>query len=271
VARKKTSVTRVSVKTLLSGRLKEVRQELFGDHGGPELARRIGLPARTWYNYETGVTVPAEVLLGFIEETGVSTLWLLTGEGPKYQTPGYGVDLGKLSGTELIRHGLSMLEHQSLFNGNLRGGERAEANGATNLPADYAPIPLLSMEELAGGPRTDSKAGESVMMPRGWLPNPAKTVAATLADDSMAPMLPEGSVVAIDRSITNAQALEGKIVAALIDGEVLIRWLDLGGRHFILRPNMPGAGYPMIPIDIGSLGRESILGHVVFAWSRFRD
>ena len=83
MARKKTSKIRVNVKASLSRRLREIRQEIFGDHGGPELARRLGLPARTWYNYETGVTVPAEVLLGFIEQTGANPIWLLTGEGSR--------------------------------------------------------------------------------------------------------------------------------------------------------------------------------------------
>ena len=87
VARKKTPKIRVNVKASLSRRLKEIRHEQFGEHGGPELARRLALPARTWYNYETGVTVPAEVLLGFIEQTGANPLWLLNGEGPEISPP----------------------------------------------------------------------------------------------------------------------------------------------------------------------------------------
>lgn len=43
----------------LAGRLAGLRRELFGDDGGGELARRLGVPARTWSNYEGGVTVPA--------------------------------------------------------------------------------------------------------------------------------------------------------------------------------------------------------------------
>src|SRR5262245_19219491 len=83
VARKKTPTALVNVKARLSARLLEVRRELFGEHGGPELARRLGMPARTWYNYETGVTVPAEILLSFIDQTGTNPVWLLNGEGPK--------------------------------------------------------------------------------------------------------------------------------------------------------------------------------------------
>src|SRR3954469_22420894 len=106
VARKKTPKIRVNVKAQISSRLREVRQELFGEHGGPELARRLNLPARTWYNYETGVTVPAEVLLGFIEQTGANPTWLLTGEGPKYHRGRDEMILSDLSPIELIRRGL---------------------------------------------------------------------------------------------------------------------------------------------------------------------
>jgi hypothetical protein len=87
VARKKTPKVRVNVKKSLSRRLREIRQELFGDSGGPELARRLNLPARTWYNYETGVTVPAEILLRFIELTGANPMYLITGEGPHFLQP----------------------------------------------------------------------------------------------------------------------------------------------------------------------------------------
>ena len=68
----------------IARRLREIRQELFGEMGGPELARRLGLPARTWYGYETGVTVPAEVLLAFLEMTGANPMYVLFGKEPKY-------------------------------------------------------------------------------------------------------------------------------------------------------------------------------------------
>ena len=46
MARKKTPKVRVNVKASLSRRLREIRQEIFGEHGGPELARRLNLPAQ---------------------------------------------------------------------------------------------------------------------------------------------------------------------------------------------------------------------------------
>ncbi|WP_165251255.1 ester cyclase [Paludisphaera soli] len=75
---------RIRRRTELSERIREIREELLGPSGGPEMARRLGLPVRTWYNYETGVTMPAEVLLDFLAETGASPRWLRDGEGPRF-------------------------------------------------------------------------------------------------------------------------------------------------------------------------------------------
>jgi transcriptional regulator with XRE-family HTH domain len=72
-------------RTKLAGRLILVRQELFGLHGGPELARRLGIPARTWLNYEQGITVPGAVVLAFILETRAEPRWLSNGTGPQYR------------------------------------------------------------------------------------------------------------------------------------------------------------------------------------------
>jgi hypothetical protein len=65
----------------LAGRLRDVRLAMYGEDGGPLLAETLGLPARTWANYESGVTIPGLVILRFIEVTGVEPHWLLTGEG----------------------------------------------------------------------------------------------------------------------------------------------------------------------------------------------
>ena len=69
---------------VLAERVREIRLELFGEDGGPLLARALHLPYRTWMNYETGVTIPAPVILGFIEFVTASPRWLLTGEGDRY-------------------------------------------------------------------------------------------------------------------------------------------------------------------------------------------
>jgi hypothetical protein len=76
---------RASSKAAIAGRLRLLRTEFFGEHGGPVLADLLGLPFRTWLNYEDGVTIPGEILLQFLEITGAEPRWLLRGEGLRCQ------------------------------------------------------------------------------------------------------------------------------------------------------------------------------------------
>ena len=71
---------------------------MFGEHGGPEIARRLGIPGRTWYNYEMGVTVPAEVILRFIDLTSVEPTWLLYGRGENYRPQAPRTDADQAAG-----------------------------------------------------------------------------------------------------------------------------------------------------------------------------
>lgn len=267
VARKKTPKVRLTVKTALSRRLREIRQELFGDHGGPELARRLNLPARTWYNYETGVTVPAEVLLAFIELTGASPNYLITGEPPRYASATNERRMVDLSPIELIRRGLEKLERE-------RAAQTTPSPDDDGQPGDngeFLAVPVFTPEHLAGpGPNPHESEGR-ILAYRQWIPNPAATVATGVADDAMAPILPRGSIVAIDRSETDPIDLQGKMVAVRLGGELLIRWLDVSGRHMILRPNLPGRQYPLIPVEVDAMPDDFVVGRVVWSWSRFED
>jgi hypothetical protein len=71
----------------LADRLHAVRLAIYGVHGGPELARLLGLPCRTWFNYEQGIKIPGEILLAFVVATGADPCWLLHGEGPMFRCP----------------------------------------------------------------------------------------------------------------------------------------------------------------------------------------
>lgn len=264
VARKKTARIRVHIKASLSRRLKEVRQEIFGEHGGPELARGLGLPARTWYNYETGVTVPAEVLLGFIERTGVNPMWLLNGEGPRYRRPHEDRPIAELSPVELIRRGLEKLE---------RAASEPVVVAPENLPAamasEFVAVPLYPLEAIVGPHLAPSLANGYVLAYQQWLPKPSETIGARLVDNAMYPILPAGSIVAIDRSMTDPMHLNGRLVAACPEGTPMVRWLDVHGRHIILKPNQAGGEHPLIPIELNGEGPSVIIGEVVWSWSRF--
>jgi hypothetical protein len=75
-----------TIKFDLACRVRIIREELFGQNGGPLLAQRVGVPFRTWMNYEDGCTIPAQVILRFIEVTDADPHWLLTGQGESYRS-----------------------------------------------------------------------------------------------------------------------------------------------------------------------------------------
>jgi hypothetical protein len=264
VARKKTPERRVNVRASLSHRLREIRQELFGSHGRPELARRLNLPARTWYNHETGATVPAEILLTFIDQTRANPVWLLSGEGPKYQRGIDDLGVVELTPIELIRRGLEKLEQEPSA-----VVIEVPENVPGELKSDFVAVSVAPIDELGRESIDPALVKESIMAYRHWIPNPLATVGVRLTDDAMYPILPSGSVVAIDRSRRDIKALHGRMVAASPEGRPMIRWLELGGRHLILRPNQPSSDHRMLVIEINGHPPDLIIGEVVWSWSHF--
>ena len=71
-------------RAVYAARICQARLEVFGKDGIPRLAQTLGVPASTWMNYEQGVRIPDTIILAFVCLTGVSPLWLLTGEGTPF-------------------------------------------------------------------------------------------------------------------------------------------------------------------------------------------
>jgi hypothetical protein len=78
--RRKTSI-KSNQRTEIARRIRETRQDLYGENGLPILTEALNLSPRTWLNYKRGVTIPGDVLLQFLKATGTDPHWLLTGEG----------------------------------------------------------------------------------------------------------------------------------------------------------------------------------------------
>jgi transcriptional regulator with XRE-family HTH domain len=80
----------------IGGRLRQLRAALYGTGpfipgrcvpGLTEFCARFKVTQRTWLNYELGTTMPPELILVLIIETGVSPRWLLTGDGEMFEVP----------------------------------------------------------------------------------------------------------------------------------------------------------------------------------------
>jgi hypothetical protein len=191
-------------------------------------------------------------------------MWLLSGEGSRYHLLADERILSELSPVELIRRGLERLE---------RSTTEVTLIAPNNLPSeaasDFVALNYYPLAEIAKKMLDPAKVEGYVMAYRQWLPNPESTIGALLPDEAMQPILPAGSIVAIDRSMTDPSRIHGRIVAACPDGVPMIRWLEISGRHLILRPNHPSREFPLIPIELDDQSSSMILGQVVWSWSRF--
>jgi hypothetical protein len=205
------------------------------------------------------------VLLSFIDQTGANPNWLLNGEGPRYRHSSDDRALSDLTPVELIRRGLEELERSSNEMTVV-----APDSLPTNAASEFVAVGLYPLPAIAC-PCPDPVLLEGhVLAYRHWLPHPAETIGTRLSDDAMYPILPAGSIVAVDRAVTDPLKLHGQIIAVQPEGRPMIRWLDVSGRHIILRPNQQNAKeYPLIPIEYDDQRPELIIGQVVWSWSRF--
>lgn len=254
MARRKTLPDLVKTKYSLAERLSRLRAELFGDRGGPELARRLGIPVRTWYNYEAGVTVPAEVVLKIIELTSVEPMWLLHGKGPKFRPRPVDdyelVPSSKRSVGSLLRTALQILE-QGEQNKRGRRMRALEADGDEMVDGM-----LVEVAEQLQAPLTTSSDPQYVAARAEWLDAERDSRCLRQNGDAMSPIVADGAYFAFAKDEEEPPALDGKLVVAWVDGTPLVRWFQFCGRYALLRAENPGADSPQVLIDLESDGSE---------------
>lgn len=256
MARRKTLPDSVRAKYALAERLSALRGELFGERGGPELARQLGLPVRTWYNYESGVTVPAEVILKIIELTAVEPMWLLHGKGPKYRNAaseprGAGVGPGVSVGS-LLRTALHMLEKGENPPPNLIVSRGQGANA----PEERADVVLLAVDDTAGGPITPNSGPRYVAARSEWIDAERECRCIRIEGNAMSPIVADGAYVAFSKTEEEPESLDGKMVVAWVDGHPVVRWFQFCGRYGVLRAENPATDPPTILIDLEDRARE---------------
>jgi len=254
MARRKNLPEAVQTKASLSERLRAVRAELFGERGGPELARRLGIPIRTWYNYESGVTVPGEVILRFVELTGVDPIWLLHGEGLRFKTSHPTV---KSSGSEhsveaLLSRALQRLARKGVPDEQVPSpppGQDTEEHPAA-FPPGTGEVVLVGVE--ASGPSSaDPVTGPRyVAAQREWLSDPSNCRCVRNADAAMTPIVADGAFVTFADTTDDPESLNGKLVVAWVEGRPLVRWFQHSGQFALLRAENPAFEPNILPIDL---------------------
>ncbi len=255
MARRKNAPESVRVKHGLSERLRDLRTEFYGERGGPDLARTLAIPVRTWYNYETGVTVPAEIILRIVELTAVEPVWLLRGEGPKFRhVPHLLVDPARepndLAGSSvatLLRVALDRLERkEKAAKVAIAAGRGEEEVGVEEAGLVLMGVDRAGLDPLtpADGPRYDAARVE-------WMAARLAFRHLRVADDSMAPIVAEGARVAYAEAEPASADFHDKLVVTQIDGQSVVRWFQHCGRYALLRSENPATRPPSHLVDLG--------------------
>lgn len=258
MARRKTLPESVRAKYALAERLSAVRAEMFGDRGGPELARQLGIPVRTWYNYESGVTVPAEVILRIIELTSVEPIWLLHGTGPKFRAPrtdGLVSPTGsKASVGKLLRTALQMLEQGGSAPHPVIVSKSATDHAAGDEPAD---VVLLAVDASSpAGPLTRPSGPRYLAARSEWIDAQRECRVIRIEGMAMSPIVADGAYVAFSRTEEDPADLNGEMVVAWVNDEPIVRWFQYCGRYAVLRAENPAAGQQQTLLDLEQEGRS---------------
>lgn len=92
----------------------------------------------------------------------------------------------------------------------------------------FVPVPLLTDAAAAGAPRAIAEADIEgyALIPYAWCPNPDNFTCLRVRGDSMAPVLHDGAIVAVDHTRRDPLALNQKMVAARYQDGVTIKWLE---------------------------------------------
>jgi hypothetical protein len=238
MARRRTPPDAIRIKWQLADRLRTIRIEQFGEHGLSTFAQLLDVPVRTWYSYEAGVTVPAEVVLRFVTLTGVEPSWLLHGRGLKYQTRGEARSSRDLSPVSWSA-GDGLLDPSDRLElaciGTSTNGFHSPSSSAGGAPAAGSATAVLLEPELdESSERTDWLPDHDTRAP-GRVPSQYVRV----EDEAMSPIAAQGAIVGYSDVEEDPSLLDGKLVVAWPGGSPVVRWLHHSGAFAVLRAEQP--------------------------------
>jgi len=239
-------------------RLKAARSELGISQA--KMASDLGIAQATLADYELDRYPPSRPLCMAIEFTyGISHMWVLEGKGSirnaAARRPGAAGAPAPMPPPIIItdKNELARLE-------NLEGRDR------------YHAVPYLRDAAAAGTGRIveDAIEGYCIIHER-VAPRPENLRCVRVSGESMVPVLTDGSIVAVDITLSAPRLVNGKIVCARVsEEEVVIKRMQLQHPYALLFSENPDQDrYPPVVLDLGER-EDAVIGQVVWAWVDLR-
>ena len=236
-------------RSAITNRIKKIFQGLTQT----EVAKICGVTHQAVSRYfRKGILPNYDAMLKIANYAQVSMEWLLTGEGPK------GRLAAALREGELSQAATINIITSEEYKGLLR--DRISAEG-------YIAIPLISEPIIAGDPLVikEKDIEGFICVYRTWVKRGHSYCCLRVRGDSMHPIISHGFMVAIDLNESEPLRLGGQIVAARHQDEVILRYLIVAEKDYILLPH-DITSYKLIAIP--RTEPNPIIGRVSWWWGK---
>lgn len=134
----------------------------------------------------------------------------------------------------------------------------------------HTPVPLISSEALDGFISLKHRAAEHALIPKTWVQEDHNVQCSRVKGDSMAPTLPDGSIIAID--FDNRTVQNGNIFLLKWKKKVIIRRVVFQDSYLLLHPD--NADKEKYPIEVCSMKKAKsakdnpVLGRIIWAMAK---
>ncbi|MFP5234750.1 MAG: S24 family peptidase [Acidobacteriota bacterium] len=224
------------------------------------LAERLGVSPATvsrWIQGKHEPTSEGYVLLGN----------LAVGPDCVYFWERAGVEMGKLTegtGAAAIPASGPAAEVEILSAGRPAQTPANSANAVAipllSITAYGEPVPPSQQVRIA-----EAEVEDTLLAPPAWCPHPEQMIAMHMAGDSMMPLIGPDSILIVDRSETDRDKLNHRIVVASHRdlGFKVARFQRIGGTDLLVAPN-----HRYAPFEVTNAAKWKIFGEVLWWISR---
>ncbi len=249
-------------------RLRELRTELGLTQ--EVMAAKYGIPPESWKKYELGKTVPGAQVIASLVRGGVEGNWLLTGEGPMLRGGEGSVGdrvLGSVIGARRAIDRAAMLAEEPGF---LHGSHPTPTQMETDGQAEVLWLHLYDSVQVSAGNGAivwDEAPSSALAFRRDWIltelrADPAHLVLVRVRGESMTPLLHDGDVVMLDRSVQSVE--RDALYVFRLDGAVMLKWLQRVGGGAVRVSSENRDRYPPFEISVEAAAHDGfqVLGLV---------
>ncbi|MFC1855037.1 XRE family transcriptional regulator [Thermodesulfobacteriota bacterium] len=239
-----------------------IYKRLLEVQGGMTLrafAEKIGVGQSTLHNYLKGRIPKADFIDQACSAMNVNERWILSGKGPKYRN-----DLIE----ESLQNVKSTIKSSNIvIQTDAKTSKDTKVDPKKLMKSEFVPVPLISdsaIKKEFKNINVNKDIDNYIVVPKNMLDDNGSYFCFKLKEDSMSPILEKGDIVGVNYSKRDPSALKGKMIAAMVEEGVIVRYLNWdSNNNYIFEPyNF----FKFRKVYIAKDREVSIIGTVEWSW-----